>query len=138
MYVTEKTICTCRMSCTAAALIVKRPNGFLCSPRAPCSPLFPRAGTSSQLSACDVRPPPACWALAIALVPRKCHPSSESVFDVLSPSPSLDKLRHTCGHGQHCNTGCCRLGVHDWRRTPRRPHLLSTSDHLLANAYFRL
>jgi len=76
--------------------------------------------------------------MAIALCPRKCHPSSKSVFDVLSPSPSLDKLCHACGHGQHHNTGCCCLGVHAWRCTPRRPHLLSTSDCLLVNAYLRL
>jgi len=65
------------MSCTAAALTVKRPNVFLRSPR---SPLSFKDGTPS--SACDVRPAPATLGLGNSLGPitvgprkRRHHPS---------------------------------------------------------------
>jgi len=81
MYATEKSICTCRMNCTAAALTVGRSNVFsLRSPRSPRSPLFFKDGTPS--SACDVRPAPETLGLGNSLGPitvgprkRRHHPS---------------------------------------------------------------
>ena len=68
-------MCTCRMSCTAAALTVKQPNIFL---RSPCSPLLFKDGTPS--SACDVRPAPVTLGLGnsfgpITVGPRKRLPN---------------------------------------------------------------